>query len=81
MIFPQPEADLSLNTLIVGSDIIKLLKHCKDYLIIEDILKKFMFLDKKRSHALFFDTVTFLYALGIIKEENYKIRLTNDNHP
>ena len=77
MISPQPEADLSLNVMILGADVIKILKSSQDYVIAEDLLKKFLFTNKKRSHDLFFDTLTFLYTLGIIREENYKIRLEN----
>jgi len=77
MISPQPEADLSLNVMILGADVIKILKSSQDYVIAEDLLNKFLFTNKKRSHDLFFDTLTFLYTLGIIREENYKIRLEN----
>jgi hypothetical protein len=78
MITPQPESDLSMNIMVVGSDIIKILRKSKDYLIVEDLLYKFLSVDKRRTPELFFDTVTFLYSLGIITEDNYKVRLKHD---
>jgi hypothetical protein len=78
MITPQPESDLSMNVMVVGSDIIKILRKSKDYLIAEDLLHKFVSLDKRRTPDLFFDALTFLYTLGIITEDNYKVRLKHD---
>ena len=79
MIIPQPESDLSITPLVVGADVIKILKRSKDYLIVEDLMKEFMGADKKRYHELFFDTLTFLFALGLINENKYKIKLENGN--
>jgi len=79
MIKPQPESDLSLNVIVVGADVIKILKKHKEYLVVEDLLKKFLLMDDKRAPGLFFDTLTFLYALGIIREDNYKVRLKYDS--
>ena len=78
MIAPQPESDLSLNIMVIGSDIIRILKKNKDYLIVEDLLNKFLSSDNRRTPNLFFDTLTFLYVLGIISEDNYKVRLKYD---
>lgn len=75
MIKPQPESDLSMNTMVVGADIIKILKKNKSYLIIEDMLNQFLNSDKRRTPGLFFDTITFLFTIGILTEENYKVRL------
>jgi hypothetical protein len=77
MITPQPESDLSMNVMVVGSDIIKILKKAKDYSIIEDLLTKFLKLDKRRTPELFFDAITFLFTIGIITEDKYKVRLKN----
>lgn len=79
MIMPQPESDLSITPLVVGADIIKILKKSQDYLIIEDLMNEFLGGDKKRYHELFFDTLTFLFALGLVNENKYKIKLINDN--
>jgi len=75
MITPQPESDLSLNIMVVGADVIKLLKQNKDYMIVEDLMTKFISRDSRRTRNLFFDTLTFLYTLGLIGADNYKVRL------
>lgn len=76
MIIPQPESDLSLNVIVVGADLISILKKDKEnQMIVEDLMKRFLTQDKRRTKKLFFDTLTFLYALGIINEDYYRVRL------
>lgn len=75
MILPQPEADLSLNIMVVGADIIKILIKSKDEVTVETILKKFLSEDNRRTHRLFFDSMTFLYILGIVEENNNIIKV------
>lgn len=75
MIIPQPEADLSLNIMVLGADIIKSLKNRDDYIIAEDMMNLFLMKDNRRTPQLFFDTLTFLFMLGIVEETNYKVRL------
>lgn len=78
MIIPQPESDLSMGILVLGAEIISAIRSSKNQqMIIEDLLKQFMLSDIRRSPVLFFNTLTFLYAIGIIKEENYKVRIIN----
>ena len=74
MITPQPEADMSLNIFIVGADVIKVLFRNND-MPVDDLLKGFLEKDNRRTHRLFFDTLTFLFILGIIEESNYMIRI------
>lgn len=75
MIIPQPEADLSLNIMVVGADIIKILLQSKDDVTVESIIKKFLSEDNRRTHQLFFDAMTFLYILGIVEENNNIIKV------
>lgn len=75
MIIPQPESDLSQNVLVVGADILKILKDNGNYIIIEELLKDFLNKDKKRTTSLFFETITFLYTVNLVTEQNYKIRI------
>lgn len=75
MIIPQPEADLSLNIMVVGSAIIKMLMKSENDISIEYGLKKFLSEDPRRTHRLFFDTLTFLYILGIVEENNNMIKV------
>ena len=71
----QPETDLSLNIIIVAGDIIEFLKKKSEPQIVEKTLKDFLKKDKRRTHDLFFDTLTFLYIIGMIWEKNFKIKL------
>ncbi len=80
MIIPQAESDLSLNVIVVGADIIKMLINNKyNSMIVEDLMRLFLIKDRRRSKKLFFETLTFLYSLEIVCEENYKVRLIHDN--
>lgn len=74
MITPQPEADMSLNVLIVGADIIKMLFRNKE-MTVDGLLNEFMIKDNLRTHQLFYDTLTFLFILGVLEESNYIIRI------
>ena len=74
MIIPQPEADLSLNIMVVGADMVKILKS-KDDMTVDTLIKKFLLNDNRRTHQLFFDTITFLYILGIVEENNNIIKV------
>lgn len=75
MIIPQPEADLSLNIMVVGADIIKILIKSKDDMTVDTLIKKFLLKDNRRTPQLFFDTITFLYILGIFEENNNIIKI------
>jgi hypothetical protein len=76
MIIPHPESDMSLNLMVVSSDIIRILKDKKDYVLVDNALKEFMNNDERRTQDMFFNSVTFLFSIGIISEQNYKMRLT-----
>ena len=74
MITPQPEADMSLNILIVAADVIKILFKNNE-MTVDGVLKEFMIKDNRRTHRLFYDTLTFLFILGILEESNYIVRI------
>jgi len=80
MIYPQPESDLNLNPLVLGAEVISNIKKRRKDPIIEDLLQDFLKNDKRRNHRLFFDTLITLFLLGIIDEENYRIKLKNGNN-
>lgn len=61
--------------MVLGADIIKTLKSRVDYIIVEDLMNLFLAKDNRRTPQLFFDTLTFLFILGIVEEMNYKVRL------
>lgn len=75
MIIPQPEADLSLNIMVVGADIIKILIKSKDDMTVDTLIKNFLLKDNRRTHQLFFDTITFLYILDIVEENSNIIKV------
>lgn len=75
MIIPQPESDLSLNLMILAADIIKVLKKEKESMVVDNLLKEFVKPDSRRTPEMFFNAFTYLYALGIVDERNYKVRL------
>ncbi len=77
MIIPQPESDLSLNIMVTAADIIKILKKRKEYIIVDGLMKNYLKEDNRRTPEMFFNAITFLFTLGIITEQNYKMRLTH----
>lgn len=79
MIKPHPESDLSLNIMVLGSEIIKLLQSATRksgrLVFVEDLLEDFLKQDKKRTPDLFIYSLVFLYGLGMIERQGYKIGL------
>ena len=80
MILPHPESDLSINIMVLGTDIIEQLKRKKTFLLIESLLDNFLKGDKKRTPDMFLNTLTFLYSFGLIEQKGYKIRLKLDSN-
>jgi hypothetical protein len=76
MILPHPESDLSLNIMVLGVDIVKKLKSNSGFHLIENLMEGFLKKDKKRTPDMFINTLTFLYAVGLIELKGYKIKLT-----
>jgi hypothetical protein len=75
MLLPHPESDLTLNIFVLGSEVITALKGKKDFTLIENIMRDFLKKSEKRSPDLFFDVLTFLYAVGFLDYKGYKMRL------
>ncbi len=75
MILPHPESDLSINIIVLGSEIVKLLKH-RNFVLVEDLMLSFLQGDKKRTPDMFLNTLTFLFACGVIDRKEYKVKLT-----
>jgi len=74
MILPEPESDLRMSLIVLGNDILNEL-HREKELFIEELLMKFLKKNTKRTPKHFLDTITFLYSIGLIELENYKIRM------
>lgn len=80
MIVPYPESDLTMNTMVLGSDIIQLLKNYDDFVFVEKIMKSFLKKDKRRTPDQFLDTLTFLFIVDLIEHEDYKIKLKRHDY-
>ena len=74
MILAHPESDLSVNIMVLGAGIVRLLKD-RDFVLIEDVLENFVKSGSKRTPDMFLNTLTFLYSCGIIEKKGYKIKL------
>lgn len=74
MILPHPESDLSINIMVLGAEIIKMLKS-RDFILIEDLMVSFLQGNKKRTPDMFLNALTFLFACGLIDRRGYKVKL------
>ena len=72
MIFPTKHENLEKNLLVLGSDIIYILK--KDKQNIEDLFQKIK-VKKNASLDQFYNTITFLWLSDIIDQDNFSIKL------
>ena len=79
MIMPNPNSNFSLNLMVLGAEIIKILKLQKSYILVEDVLLKFLDKDINRTPDMFINALIFLYGMGIINKKDYKIKLVDRN--
>lgn len=82
MIMPHPESDLHLNPMVIGADIIEIIKtknKGEGYVLVESVLIEFLKGDKRRTPDLFVFSLVFLYSVGIIERKDYKIKLVAIN--
>ena len=75
MIKVHPDSDLSLNIVVLGAELITLLKNNKNKVNTETLMKEFIKCDIKRTPELFIDAVVFLFLVNIIKYQSYNIIL------
>ncbi len=75
MLLPHPESDLSLSIFVLGSEIVSTLRGNSEFLLVETILIDFLKKGEERTPDLFFDVLTFLFAVGILEYKGYKMRL------
>jgi hypothetical protein len=78
MIIPHPESNLKLNPMVLGADIITSLKsrHKGNYVVVESVLEDFLKKDEKRTPDLFLYSLLFLFSIGVIEQNGYKIKLS-----
>ncbi|MBI3219877.1 MAG: hypothetical protein HYZ44_10220 [Bacteroidetes bacterium] len=80
MILAHPDSDLQKNIMVLTADVIRILstKNRKgSFVLVEDVMDDFLKVSEKRSPDLFLNTLTFLYSLGIIERNQYRIKLLN----
>ena len=78
MILSQPESNLKTNLMVLGADIISIMGNSpykNKYVIVDDVMSKFLNRDKERTPDLFLYALTFLHTLGSIDKKGYKIKL------
>lgn len=75
MIIPHPDSDLTLNTMILGSNILEILQLNKCHMNVDSLMREFIKADIKRTPELFIDAVIFLYSINIIKYQSYNITI------
>jgi hypothetical protein len=75
MILPHPESDLSLNVMVMASDIASILAKRPGFVFEETLMKEFVKLDSRRSPDMFVDCLTFLYAFDYLERTGHRIRL------
>ena len=80
MLLPHPESDLTLNLMFLGGEIVDLLRKEKKFVYIEKVLKVFLKKDPKRSFEHFLDALTFLFLMGFVDIDGYKIKLRRKKH-
>lgn len=79
MLIPHPESDMKLNIMVLGSELIEILRKRgkkNNYVLVENILTDFLKEDERRTPDLFIYSLLFLYSVGLIDQRGYKIKLT-----
>ncbi len=79
MIIPHSENDLTLNILVLGGEIIKILKNSKSVMIIEDVMQMFLDFDTRRTPNQFLDAFTLLFVTELIEIQGYRVKLKSKN--
>ena len=79
MFIPTKHENLKKSTIVLGSDIIKLLK--KESYNIEDLYQKLkkQMVDNDVSLNHYYNTLTFLWLTDIIEINNFTIQITKSN--
>lgn len=71
----HPESDLSMSTVAMGANLLKILREKKRPLIVDELMESFLRADKRRTQVNFFTTLYFLYMLGTIDRDGYRIKI------
>lgn len=72
MIIPPPEADLGQSPLVIGADLLELIKGAEGA-VVEDVMLKFLDTNETSTPDDFMDALCCLYALGLVEYESFKL--------
>ena len=68
--------------MVLGAEIIGIMSKSpfnKKYVLVDDVMNKFLKVDKNRTPDLFLYAVTFLHTVGSIEKKEYKIKLVKND--
>lgn len=77
--FPDPDADLSLFELVLGADIIEILNRHQPPVMVDDLARDCYRRNPRRESVHFYNTLEFLYIVGVIGHHAYHIYLTPED--
>ena len=75
MFLPHPESDLRQSVMLQGVEIVNFLKK-EGRVFTEIALENFLKQDVKRTPEEFVNTIVFLYAVGMVDQESYWLKLS-----
>ena len=73
MLIPPPEADLSESLLVCGADLLECLQN-EGEAVVEKVMLDFMKRHPKAGPADFMDSLSLLYALGLVEYADFRVR-------
>lgn len=82
MILAHPDSDLRKNLMVVGADIVSILdakNHRDKFILVEDVMEEFLKADNQRTPDMFLNSLSFLFAMGIIERTDYRVKLLKLN--
>ena len=76
----HPDMDLRESIFFLGSILLReLMPYKKHGVTIDTLLKKFLESSPRRTQKQFLDTITFLYAVGLVELNGYRVRAKDGN--
>lgn len=76
----HPDMDLRESIFFLGSVLLKeLMSYRRQGVTIDTLLRKFLESSPRRTQKQFLDTITFLYAVGLVELNGYRIRVKDGN--
>jgi hypothetical protein len=73
VLIPSPETDLNESLLVRGADILDFLQGKEEPVVTEEVMLRFLKQHPKSDPDDFLDSLSLLYALGLIQYEHFRI--------